>query len=131
MLVIGDIHIYASDFEAALRFWAEGLQIEVAERGSDEHSTYARLDFPDGGPSLALMAPAEPWEPDDRSEQADGPEISFDIMTDDFDAVVVRLLENGGQQFGEIETYESLRTVTIADPDGNTFDLIELPADAG
>jgi catechol 2,3-dioxygenase-like lactoylglutathione lyase family enzyme len=129
MLTVGDIHIYASDFQAALRFWSDGLQLKVAEAESGPHSAFARLDFPDGGPSLRLIAPVEPWAPGTRPETGARPTIRFDLMTSQFDEVLVRLLEHGGRQEGEIETYNNLRVVTIADPDGNSFDLIEVPGD--
>lgn len=129
MLGIGDIHVYVSDFEAALRFWAEGLQLPVAERQSSRYAASARLDFPDGGPSLRLLAPVTAWAPGTRPEPGTLPGIGFDVTTDDFDAVLVRLLEHGGCQESEIEAYEGLRVVTLADPDGNAFDLIEVPGE--
>ncbi len=130
MLAIGDVHLYVSDFDAALRFWAKGLQLEVAEQDTDEHSAYARLDFPDGGPSLLLIAPAEaePLEELDALESHCG--VSFDVIATEFDAALVRLLENGGQQIGETETYNDLRNATLADPDGNLFELLEVPPES-
>ncbi|MGD8450653.1 MAG: VOC family protein [Phycisphaerae bacterium] len=129
MLGIGDIHVYVSDFDAGLRFWAEGLGLSVAERQSSRYAASARLDFPDGGPSLRLLAPVAPWAPGTRPEPGTLPGVAFDVTTDQFDAVLVRLLERGGRQESEIEAYEGLRMVTLADPDGNAFDLIEVPAD--
>jgi catechol 2,3-dioxygenase-like lactoylglutathione lyase family enzyme len=126
MLYIGDIHIYVSDFRLALRFWAEGLGLEVAEKEVSRHSAYARLDFPDGGSSLRLLWPVEPWDPDVQPPPGEYPTVRFDVTTDDFDATLVRLLEHGGQQVDEIETYNDLRIVTVADPDGNLFELLEI-----
>ena len=34
---------------------------------------------------------------------------------------------HGGEQVDEIESYHDLRVVTLADPDGNTFELVEVP----
>ena len=126
MLFIGDIHIYVSDFALALRFWAEGLGLEVIEKEVSPHSAYARLDFPDGGSSVRLLGPVDPWEPDEQPPPDTHPGVRFDITTSDFDAVLVRLLEHGGRQVDEIETYGGLRVVTIADPDGNPFELLEI-----
>jgi len=127
MLSIGDIQIYVTDFERALKFWAEGLGLRVAEKEVTAHSAYARLEFPDGGPALDVLAPADPWEPGTRPEPGSRPGTGFDITTSDFDDTLIRLIEFGGQQVGRIETYNDLRFVTIADPDDNTFDLLELP----
>jgi predicted enzyme related to lactoylglutathione lyase len=56
--------------------------------------------------------------------------VRFDITASRFDATLLRLLEHGGEQLGEIESYEGQRIVAVADPDGNSFDLIEVPEDA-
>lgn len=126
MLFIGDVHIYVSDFTMALRFWADGLQLEIAEKEISRHSGYARLNFPDGGPSVRLLGPVEPWGPETPPPSDTRPSIRFDITTSDFDATLVRLIEHGGRQIDEIETYNGLRAVTLADPDGNVFELLEL-----
>jgi len=126
MFFIGDIHIYVSDFPLALRFWADGLELELAEKEISEHSAYARLNFPDGGSSIRLLGPVEPWPPEGQPPAGVHPAIRFDITTTDFDATLVRLIENGGRQVDEIESYNDLRIVTIADPDGNLFELLEI-----
>jgi catechol 2,3-dioxygenase-like lactoylglutathione lyase family enzyme len=126
MLFVGDIHIYVSDFPLALRFWADGLQLEVAEKEVSAHSAFARLDFPDGGSSIRLLAPVDAWPLDARPPLGAVPTIRFDLTTSNFDAVLVRLLEHGGTQVDEIEEYNGLRVVTLADPDGNAFELLEI-----
>ncbi len=130
MLVIGDVHIYISDLTLALRFWADGLGLEVAEREATAHSAYARLNFPDGGPSIRLLGPVDQWPSGGRPPTGMYPTIRFDITTSRFDDVLVRLIECGGSQVDEIETYGGLRAVTIADPDGNSFELLEIRDDA-
>ncbi|MDX2199332.1 MAG: VOC family protein [Phycisphaerae bacterium] len=126
MLFIGDVHVYVSDFVAALRFWSDGLGLEVAEKEMTENSAYAQLDFPDGGSALRLFGPTGAWEQDERPPLGARPTIRFDIATTTFDQTLVRLLEHGGTQVDEIETYEGLRTVTVEDPDGNSFELFEI-----
>lgn len=131
VLAIGDIHVYVTDLQAALRFWATGLRLEVAEQDPNQYGAYARLEFPDGGPSLVLMGGDEP--PLRPTQEADvepaEPAVTFEIMTTAFDDILVRLLEHGGQQLGETEMYNDLKIATVSDPDGNTFELIELPPD--
>lgn len=126
MLFVGDVHIYVSDFTLALRFWADGLGLEVAEKEVSRHMAYARLDFPEGGPSLRLLGPVAPWPEDARPSPGLYPVVRFDITTSDFDATLVRLLEHGGRQVDEIESYGDLRAVTLADPDDNLFELLEI-----
>lgn len=127
MLAAGDIHVYVTDMVAALRFWGDGLGLDVVEKELTAASGYARLDFPGGETSVRLMGPVDPWEPDARPSSGSRPGIAFDVLTTTFDDTLVRLLEHGGRQMDEIETYEHQRLVTIADPDGNTFELIEVP----
>lgn len=127
MLIIGDVHVYVSDFVAALRFWSDGLGLQVVEREASEHIAYAYLESPDGGPGIRLFGGIDPWDNNERPPLGSRPMLGFDVATDAFDESLVRLLENGGSQLDEIEKYEGLRTVTIADPDGNTLELYEVP----
>jgi predicted enzyme related to lactoylglutathione lyase len=127
VLAVGDIHVYVTDFFSALRFWGDGLGLTVRQREESPHSAFALLDFPDGGPSLRLLGGVDPWEDGARPAPGTRPTVRFDVTTSDFDATLVRLLDHGGQQSGEIEAYAAQRIVTVADPDGNSFDLIEVP----
>lgn len=129
MLFVGDIHIYVSDFPLALRFWADGLGLEVAEQEVSGHSAYARLDFPDGGSSIRLYWPPEAWDVEVPAAGAAFPRVRFDITTSDFETALARLLEHGGRQVDQTETYGQLRSVTLADPDGNQFELLEIGSD--
>lgn len=126
MQFIGDIHIYVSDFTLALRFWASGLGLDVAEKEVTPHSSYARLNFPDGGSSIRLFGGSEPWPTDAIPPTGPHPTVRFDITTSQFDELLARLLEHGGQRVDEVESYNNLRAVTLADPDGNTFELLEI-----
>jgi catechol 2,3-dioxygenase-like lactoylglutathione lyase family enzyme len=126
MLCVGDIHLYVSELPTALRFWGDGLGLTLAEKEVSPNSFFARLDFPDGGPSLRLFGPVTPWPPGARPPYGTRPTVRFDVTTDDFDGVLVRLIECGGEKVDEIDVFNGLRTVTIADPDENTFELLEL-----
>ncbi|MBU0617342.1 MAG: VOC family protein, partial [Planctomycetes bacterium] len=117
-------------FDAALRFWAQGLRLEVVEKETSAASAYALLESPAAGPAIHLFGGAEPWPEDTRPPDGTRPAIRLDVMTSDFDDTLVRLIESGGKQLGEIETYDQSRVVTVADPDGNTFELLEVPEEA-
>jgi catechol 2,3-dioxygenase-like lactoylglutathione lyase family enzyme len=127
MTGIGDVQVYVSDFQRSLRFWADGLALQVAQREQSRTIGYARLEFPEGGPAIELIGPVAPWEPDERPPPGARPMMRFDILTTDFDGTLARLLECGGTQEDQIETYNDLRVVTLADPDGNSFELAEVP----
>ncbi|MGE3180355.1 MAG: VOC family protein [Phycisphaerae bacterium] len=127
MLFLGDVHIYVNDFEAALNFWTAGLGLEIAEREQAEHSAYALLDFPDGGPSIRLFWPADGEGPSGAGDEPLRQNVMFDIATSSFDDTLVKCLDSGATQMEKIETYEGTRVVTLADPDGNMFELYEVP----
>jgi predicted enzyme related to lactoylglutathione lyase len=129
MLFVGDIHVYVSDFTLAERFWADGFGLEVKEKEVTRHSAYARLNFPDGGPSIRLIGPVNAASDDAPLPVPLFPTVRFDVTTSDFDGTLTRLLENGGRQIDEITAYNDLRCITLADPDGNMFELLEMSED--
>ena len=129
MLAIGDLHIYVHDFDRALRFWSEGLGLQAVEKEVSQASAFALLEFPGGGSAIRLFGGAEPWPEDQWPIVGARPMIRFDVVTAEFDATLVRLMDHGGRQVDQIETYGKSRVVTIADPDGNTFELLEVPED--
>jgi predicted enzyme related to lactoylglutathione lyase len=75
-----------------------------------------------------LLSGAVPWPTDERPEWGLRPGVSFDLMTDEFDDTLVAVLEHGGTLVDEIESYNEQRVVTVADPDGNAFDVLEVEA---
>ena len=129
MISIGDIHVFVHDFDAALRFWTLGLKLEIMEKETSAASAYALLESPTAGPAIHLFGGAQPWPEDARPPDGTRPVIRFDVVTSEFEETLVRLIESGGEQHGEVEIYDRSRVVTIADPDGNTFELLEVPED--
>lgn len=126
-VALGDVHVFVSDLPVALRFWSDGLGLTIRERETSASVGFAVLEFPDGGGTLRLMGGAEAWKPGQRPSTGARPTIRFDVTTTDLDATLIRLLENGGQQVDEIEAYGGQRVVSVVDPDGNSFELIEVP----
>ena len=127
MLAIGEIQIYVSNVPLALRFWCDGLGLSLIEHQQSSASPSAMLDFTDGGPSIRLIGGVPPWADGERPSLGSRPTIRFDVTSSDFPGTLSGLLDNGGQQIEEIETYSDMRVVTIADPDGNSFELVEVP----
>lgn len=129
MRAIGDLYLYVSDFQRAVDFWVRALRLQVVQHEATPHSAFAVLEFPDGGPNLRLFGPVDDWDEGERPEHGTRPGVSFDVVVSDFDDVLVRVLDAGGAQLGEIESYDQVRMVTVADPDGIVFELIEAPPD--
>lgn len=129
MLSIDVIRVYVADFNAALAFWSAGLGLSVAESDLDSAAPFAILESSAGPPAIHLVGGAarpldQPPDPGSR------PGIYFDVVTTDFDDTLVRLLENGGRRLGAVEEHQNTRVVSIADPDGNAFDLYEIPKES-
>lgn len=127
MNLIGDLQLFVVDLERSIKFWSDGLGLRVVEKEQTQHSGYARLEFPESGQSIRLFGPVDSWEAGEQVEFGSRPAICFDIMTDEFDAALARLIESGGAQIGEIEEFDGIRTVSVADPDDIQFELIEMP----
>lgn len=129
MIIIGDVYVYVTDMVVALKFYADGLRFTVAEKEITPHAGYARLDCPEGGPSVHLVGNVEPFKDGERPEPAARPGVRFDLTTTDFDDTLTRVLEHGGSKLGGVEEFDGQHTVTIADPDGNPIELLEVPAE--
>jgi predicted enzyme related to lactoylglutathione lyase len=127
MRAIGDLYLYVSDVRRAVDFWVQALRLQVVQHEATPHSAFAVLEFPDGGTNLRLFGPVGAWNEAERPEPGTRPGVGFDVVVSDFEDVLVRILDAGGAQLGEIESYEDLRMVTVADPDGIVFELIEAP----
>ncbi len=126
MISIGEINIPVTNFDRALRFWSQGLGLPVADEVRHATAASARLDFSDGSPSLRLNWPADPVPAEDMPLGA-ASRITFDVTTSDFDAVLERLLAAGGVLIGGVECLDGVRVASLADPDGNAFELVEVP----
>ena len=66
MLELGDIQIYVTDMVRALRFWSDGLRLDVVQKEITAHSGFARLETPGGGFSLQLIGDVDPWDEEAR-----------------------------------------------------------------
>ncbi|MCA9244840.1 MAG: VOC family protein [Phycisphaerales bacterium] len=125
MICVGDIHIYVSDMAVAMRFWRDALALDTLDEESSPSAGYALLGFPDGGPCLRIFSGVDAWDDNSNPSVGARPGLGFDIVTDDFDGTLVKLIEAGGRKVDEIEEYEGARIVTLTDPDGNQFELVE------
>jgi len=105
----------ARDAQAAASFWAAVLGRTVA----------------DGATSDNALIEADPAVPGSRIGFHRVPEgktvknrMHFDVITTDFDAETARLIGLGATKLNEVNG-AGAHWVTLADPEGNEFDLID------
>jgi hypothetical protein len=109
------ISIYGISFDAAdaavvAAFWGEVLGREVNPGATRESASIAVRAGTDELPIMVHGVP-EPKTVKNR--------VHLDLITSDFDAELARLRKLGAT---ELATFE--RWATLADPEGNEFDLI-------
>jgi catechol 2,3-dioxygenase-like lactoylglutathione lyase family enzyme len=117
MLAFADVAVTVSDARASARWWSEKLGFATHTVGPpDGHAT---LVAPPGDRFLVHLcegfAPVEPGN------------TGIAFVTDDFRADVARL-ENAGVRIVE-RSEERGASVKLADPDGNVYWLIGVPAE--
>lgn len=104
----------ASDFEASLRFYRDLLGLPVVKEGTDDFSRFAHFDC--SGFGIHVYEWTKPFN---RAH------TGLQMYVDDVDALHTELRSHGVKFSGEIRDEPwGGRTVTVADPDGNLFDLL-------
>ena len=109
------ISIYGTSFDAAdaaviAAFWGEALDRAVNPGATQESASLAPREGTDESPIMFHGVP-EPKTVKNR--------LHLDLITTDFDAELARLRKLGAT---EVATFD--RWTTLADPEGNEFDLI-------
>ena len=98
----------AADAAVAARFWAAALGRTVAPGADSEHAVVEAADVASSGPRLAFHKVPEGKTVKNR--------VHFDRELD-------RLVRLGATKLHEIDA--GAHWVTLADPEGNEFDLIK------
>lgn len=102
------------DLDAAVRFWSAALGYRLREEPDED---WAALISPDGtGPALALMLVG--------SDTRDHQRHHLDLRAEDPDAEIERLLALGASRV-EWRYPEDADYTVLADPDGNTFCVVD------
>jgi predicted enzyme related to lactoylglutathione lyase len=109
------ISIYGTSFDAAdaaamAAFWAEALGRTVNPEATTESASLAASEGSNESPIMFHRVP-EPKTVKNR--------LHLDLSTADFDAELARLLGLGATTLATFEHW-----TTLADPEGNEFDLI-------
>ena len=91
-------------------FWAEVLGSTVSEGATAESAAV------DGAPRLAFHQVPEAKQVKNR--------LHLDLLSKEFDVELERLLGLGASQVNEVRQ-GGAHWITLADPEGNEFDLVE------
>lgn len=112
-LELGMITIDTTDAEALAGWWAEQTGAEIAETNDGWFVVVG------GGGLPVLLAFQKVEDPTPGKNR-----IHLDLSAPDLDSEVDRLVDSGASLV-ERRGDESFRWVTLADPDGNQFDVTE------
>ncbi|GAB3921897.1 glyoxalase [Microlunatus endophyticus] len=107
------VTVDAADARRVATFWGAALGRPVAA-GADEDSASVEEDPQLPGPRLGFRKVPEPKAVKNR--------LHFDLVTQEFDPEVQRLVGLGATKLRE--SNGGLRYATLADPEGNEFDLV-------
>jgi catechol 2,3-dioxygenase-like lactoylglutathione lyase family enzyme len=104
----------ASDFEASLVFYRDLLDLPIIVDGTDAFSRFAHFDC--GGFGIHLYEWTKPFN---RAH------TGLQLYVEDVDALYQELTSNGVVFNGSVRDEPwGGRVVTVRDPDGNLFDLL-------
>jgi predicted enzyme related to lactoylglutathione lyase len=119
MRLTSGITIFAASMGASEEFYGSALAMTL-ER--DEDGFWARRD----GLELRVEGGARPRERGRAFFEQAGVLIRLEV--DDFDGFVGEIVGRGVQLMGQVKDSEAGRFAGFCDPDGNLFELIEIPA---
>ncbi|HEY3880207.1 MAG TPA: VOC family protein [Trebonia sp.] len=105
----------ARDAQVAATFWAAALGRAVADGASSDNAG-VEADPAIPGSRIGFHRVPEGKTVKNR--------MHLDLLTTDFDAEVVRLIGLGASKLNEINAGGGRHWATLADPEGNEFDVI-------
>jgi predicted enzyme related to lactoylglutathione lyase len=113
-------HVFGLSFDAAdaatlANFWASALGREVAAGADKEYAAVVVDAETTSVPRLVFHQVPEGKSVKNR--------LHLDLIASDWEAEIARLTSLGATRIGEVEQ-NGARWVTLADPEGNEFDLI-------
>jgi predicted enzyme related to lactoylglutathione lyase len=104
-----------ADAARIARFWAAALDRPMAEGATAQFAAIGVVDAAVTGPRLMFHQVPESKRVKNR--------LHLDVMTDDLESETDRLVRLGARVLNRAST-TGLGWTTLADPDGNEFDLI-------
>ncbi len=112
-ITLENIAFDCTDAATLATFWAGVLSVEVDAEGNEFFATVNRAA---DGPTLMFLQVPEPRTVKNR--------LHLDLATADWATELDRLLTLGAQRLDEHDEYGT-HWITLADPEGNVFDLAE------
>jgi hypothetical protein len=106
---LSTVTVDCADALAVARFWSAVLDRPLPE---DANSGYAQLA---GQPALSFISVPEAKAVKNR--------VHLDLDVEDLEAEVDRLIGLGAKRLGDFDE-QGFRWTTLADPEGNEFDLV-------
>ncbi len=110
-LSLGQIAVDAADPQRLAGFYSQLLDRPVADGGNQY---FAQLAGDGQIPTIMFLAVPEPRTSKNR--------VHLDFVTADFEAAADRAVTLGATKVGEYDEYGTA-WVTLADPEGNVFDI--------
>jgi hypothetical protein len=112
-ITLENIAFDCADAAALAGFWAAVLSVEV---DADSNEFFATLNRAADGPTLMFLQVPEPRTVKNR--------LHLDLAATDGAAELDRLIGLGAKRLDEHNEY-GVHWITLADPEGNVFDLAE------
>jgi predicted enzyme related to lactoylglutathione lyase len=109
------LSIDAADAAALAGFWAEALGLQVADGASERYAAVTIDPAAVSVPRLLFHQVPEGKTVKNR--------LHLDLAAADWDAEISRLTDLGATQIRDVQE-NGARWVTLADPEGNEFDLV-------
>lgn len=110
----------AADFEASVIFYRDHLGLTLVKEGRDDFSRFARFDC--NGFGILVYEWTKPFN---RAH------TGLQLYVQDVDAAYAELKSKGVKFNGEVTSQPwGGRSVTVRDPDGNLFDLLNIDFEA-
>jgi hypothetical protein len=111
-VTLENIAVDCANAKRLATFWADVLSTEVDAEANEFFATIKTA----AGPTLMFLQVPEPRNGKNR--------LHLDLATSDWSAEVDRLVDLGAKRLDEHNEYGS-HWITLADPEGNVFDLAE------
>jgi catechol 2,3-dioxygenase-like lactoylglutathione lyase family enzyme len=139
--ILHHVGLTVSDLEASLRFWGDALgmqtvmrqerqggYLEAIVREPGAHVLQAQLELQEGGARVELFQYVQPPGEHVRVRPRDVGFAHVAVRCTDVDAVLARLVEAGGEAFGDVIEVDAgvnkgARAVYVRDPDGHVVEL--------
>lgn len=113
--IVFALSVDCADAAKLADFWAEALGRSVGDGASAEFAALEATDSASSGPRLSFHQVTEAKTVKNR--------LHLDLINSDYEAETNRLLSLGASKIREVRQGDA-RWTTLADPEGNEFDLI-------